>query len=103
MNICITTTAKTDAEGCAAQAPGHAVQDELTMATTAKIAKERKKPKFQVRAATVAAVRPAARVSAQVRAVPHLLPQAGARGRNSGRDQVQLVSVEFHEKHEIRT
>ena len=36
-------------------------------------------------------VRPAARLHAEVRAVPPLLPQAGARRRRHGRDQEQLV------------
>ena len=39
-------------------------------------------------------VRPAARLHAEVRAVPPVLPQAGARGRRHGRDEEQLVNRE---------
>ena len=40
-------------------------------------------------------VRPAARLHAEVRAVPPLLPQAGARRRRHGRDEEQLVIGEL--------
>ena len=57
MNICITTTAKTGRRRAgAAEATGHAVpaigprdKREPLMATTAKIAKEKKKPKYKIR------------------------------------------------------
>ena len=50
MNVSVVTTAKTDEEAQeAAAVHGHAVPAELIMATTAKIAKEQKKPKFKVR------------------------------------------------------
>ena len=93
MNISVVTTAKTDEEARrAAAADRHAVQDELDMATTAKIAKEKKTPKYDVRAPQpLPAVRPAARLPAQVRAVPPLLPRARARGRRRRRHQEQLV------------
>ena len=63
------------------------------MATTAKIAKEAEEAEVQGSPAEpLQALRPAARISAQVFVVPDLLPQAGARGRNSRRDQGELVS-----------
>ena len=65
------------------------------MATTAKIAKEAKTPKFKVRLRNrCQPLRPAARLHAQVRAVPPLLPQAGARGRHRGRDEEFLVELQ---------
>ena len=55
------------------------------MATTAKIAKEAKTPKFKVRLRNRCkrCGRPA-RLPAEVRAVPPVLPQAGARGDIAG-------------------
>ena len=62
------------------------------MATTAKIAKEAEDAEVQGSPAQpLPPVRPAARLHAQVRAVPPLLPQAGARRRRHGGDQEQLV------------
>ena len=77
------------------------------MATTAKIAKEEKKlaeiaarasggktVKFADPAAQpLQELRTAARLSPQVFVVPDLLPQVCAGGRNSGRDEGQLVSA----------
>ena len=90
MNICITTTAKTDAEGAgAAEAPGDAVPAELgqqeenrDMATTAKIARDEKLPKAkqedaEVRGAGTATAACAAAGRAAIcasSAVPDLLP-----------------------------
>jgi len=41
----------------------------------------------------VQALRAAARVSAQVRHVPSMLPRPGAQGRDSGRGEVELVAI----------
>ena len=51
MNVSVVTSAKTDEEAQAAAVHRHAVPSELgiTMATTAKIAKEQKVPKFKIR------------------------------------------------------
>ena len=75
------------------------------MATTAKIAKEEKKQAEIDRAESerrrsspcrlrnrCLELRPAARISAQVLALPDLFPEVGARRRNPGRDQGELVS-----------
>ena len=62
------------------------------MATTAKIAKEAEDAEVQGPAAQpLPPLRPAARLHAEVRAVPPVLPQAGARRRRHGRDEEQLV------------
>ena len=63
------------------------------MATTAKIAKEAEEPEVQDSSAqSLQAVRAPAGLHAQVRAVPPVLPQGGARGRRHGRDEEQLVA-----------
>src|ERR1700722_4033542 len=82
------------------------------MSTTAKRVKDAKTPKVRSRqhnptkpaqdgaahvveappAQPLPAVRPSARVPAQVRCLPSLLPFARAEGRDSGRRQVELVS-----------
>ena len=64
------------------------------MATTAKIAKEQKTPKYKIRGRNRCKLcgRPAG-LHAEVRAVPSLLPQGGARGRCHGRDEEQLVGT----------
>ena len=62
------------------------------MATTAKDRERREEAEVR-RAAPqpLQAVRPSAGVHAQVRAVPSVLPQAGARRRRRRRDEEQLV------------
>ena len=104
MNISVVTTAKTDEEsrkllqllGMPFRQRSSDRQTERrqrqNMATTAKIAKEAKTPKFKVRLRNRCkrCGRPA-RLPAQVRALPAVLPQAGARGRHRRRDEEQLV------------
>ena len=99
MNVSVVTTARTDQEARKLlQLIGMPFRrlagTEISMATTAKIAKEQKTPKFKVRLRNRCHLcgRPA-RVPAQVRAVPPLLPQAGAAGRHRGRDEEQLVEL----------
>ena len=66
----------------------------MAMATTAKIAKEAEDAEVQGPAAQpLQALRPAARLPAQVRAVPPLFPPARARRGHRGRDEEQLVSA----------
>ena len=76
------------------------------MATTAKIAKDIKleKARKAKNAQTsvpapqpLLALRTAARIPAQVRHLPPLLPQARAEWRDSGRDQGELVGSEVGE------
>ena len=84
----------------AAAADRHAVPAELTGAANRHgndredSAQEQKTLKFKVRHRNRCqrCGRPRA-LPAQVRAVPSLLPQAGARGRRRGRDQEQLVGA----------
>ncbi len=107
MNISITTTAKSDAEGLALlkhmgmpfRPASLGENEETIMATTAKIAKE-EKPKsrcvkdsrLKIRhAQPVFPMRAAARLSSQVQPVPDLLPEARPGRRDPGRDQGQLV------------
>ncbi len=105
MNISVVTTAKTDEESRKllqllgmpfrqAQSPYGRLREKTkaNMATTAKIAKEAKTPKFKVRLRNRCqrCGRPAG-LPAEVRALPALLPQAGARGRHRRRDEEQLV------------
>jgi hypothetical protein len=54
------------------------------MATISAMEKMKKPQKFKVR----------------LRALPHLLPEAGAAGRDPGRDEVQLVN--FRKPEELR-
>ena len=62
------------------------------MAKKSLIAKAKRTPKFKVRGVPpLLRVRPAARLHAPLRAVPHLLPGACAPGRAAGRHQVELV------------
>ena len=71
---------------------------ELFMATTAKIAKDLKDAEVQVPPPQpLLALRAAARLSAQVRAVPAVLPPARAERRDSRRDQGELVGREDNE------
>ncbi len=96
MNVSVCTTAKTDQEARRLlQLVGMPFRTKLgLMATTAKIAKEAKTLKLQdPPPQPVPAVRSPARVSAQVRAVPPLLPGARARGRGDRGHQEQLVSA----------
>ena len=56
-----------------------------------------KKHKFKVRETQpLPAVRSSARVHAQVRHVPPVLPRSGAQGRDAGRHQVELVRTLAH-------
>ena len=100
MNISVVTTAKTDEEVAQAAAVArHAVQARRKPAESDKDRWPRpqrspRKPRRRSSrsgCATAASVRPAARLPAQVRAVPPVLPQAGARRRRHGRDEEQLV------------
>ena len=96
MNISVVTTAKTDEESRKLlQLLGMPFRTEdYDMATTAKIAKEAQDAEVQGPAAQpLQALRPAARLHAQVRAVPPVLPQARARRRHRRRDEEQLVGV----------
>ena len=69
-------------------------EDKRDMATTAKRVKDARKPKFKSSPAQpLPALRPSARVPAQVRRLPSVLPRAGAQGRDSGRREVKLVDV----------
>ena len=103
MNISVVTTAKTDEEARRLlQLMGMPFRAELGlrmrrhMATTAKIVKDEEDAEVRGPAPQpLPQVRPAARVPAEVRAVPPLLPRAGARRRSRGRDQEQLVDADF--------
>ena len=62
------------------------------MAKKSMIAKAKRTPKYKVRGVSpLHRLRPAARVHAALRAVPHLLPGARAPGRAAGRHEVELV------------
>ena len=62
------------------------------MAKKSMIAKAKRTPKHKVqRLPPLHRVRPAARLHAPVRALPHLLPGARAPGRAAGRHEVELV------------
>ena len=108
MNICITTTAKTDAEGLALlkqlgmpfrqvsrvrrrrDSHGNNRQDR----TRRKTAEGRELEDAEAAMPApqpLLPLRPPARLYPQVRPVPDLFPEAGARGRNSRRDQGELV------------
>ena len=116
MNISITTTARTDAEGAGAaearwecrSGSSSRRKREMTMATTAKIAKDikledpprvaaakaRKRPECQAAVPApqpLLALRPPARVPAQVRHLPFVLPPTGAERRDSRRGEGELV------------
>ena len=107
MNVTIVTTARTDDEarallkqwGCRSaheQGSGFRVsscEEKEFMATTAKRVKGRtSKPKFSIaQAQPLLALRTPARVPAQVRHLPPVLPRAGAAGRDSRRVEVELV------------
>jgi large subunit ribosomal protein L5 len=88
MNVSVVTTAKTDEEARKLlQFIGMPFRQRLRtkMATTAKIAKEAQDAEVQGPAAQpLPPVRPPARLHAEVRAVPPLLPQAGARRGRHG-------------------
>jgi small subunit ribosomal protein S8 len=102
MNVSVVTTAKTDEEArkllqlmACRSAPtrgqGPAPRRIQSMATTAKIAKEAKTPKYKIRLRNAAAVRASARLHAEVRDVPPLLPQGRARRRCDRGDEELLV------------
>ena len=101
MNVSVVTTAKTDEEARKLlQLHRHAVphsskasgDEQDDMATTAKIAKEAEDAEVHGPAPQpLPAVRPPAGLHAEVRAVPPVLPQAGARRRRRRRDEEQLV------------
>ena len=99
MEITIVTTAKTDEEGrqACSQLLGMpfarpASRRKLRVAKMSMIVKSLRKPQFRGPAAQpLRRLRTAARLHAQVRTLPHLLPRACPRGPAARRDEVELV------------
>ena len=101
MDIVIVTSAKNDEEATAflesmglplQKAPGERRREGELMAKTSSIEKSKLKPKFSVRAHNrCKRLRPAARLPAEVRHVPHLLPRKRAPRVHPGRHQGVVV------------
>ena len=96
MNVTIVTTAENDEQALhLLRELGMPFASELRrrrVATDARIAKTKSTPKFNGAAAQpLQALRTAARLPAEVRALPHLFPRSRSAGLPPGRDQGELV------------